>query len=176
MSLRDCAARALVLVVAAIVAGGCGGGEPNETSGRAQQILAAEDVDAYREGTPEHALLDWWRHAQYRDLQGFLQHFRADVRKKHADASLSRRKLDLFTQLIRNGRPEILETERDGDEAVVWTRVRFRRATGENRYVPYSAPVAFPFVREDGEWRLADDFFFESVTQARREGRRFDRD
>jgi hypothetical protein len=125
-------------------------------------------VNAYAEGTPEHALLDWWRHAQYRDLQGVLHYFRAAVRETHAESNLSRRKLELVAQTLRYARPDILETERAGDEAVIWTRVRVRRRTGHDRYVPWSTPHAFAMVREKGEWRLADDFFFEAVAEGRR--------
>ena len=161
-----------MLVLAALVAAGCGGGEPTETSGRAEQVLTAEQVNEYPEGTPEHALFDWWRHAQHRDLTGVLHYFRADVREEHEGSNLFRRKLGLVAQVLRNARPDILETERSGDEAVVWTRVRSRRETGKNRYVPASTPYAFSMVREDGEWRFADDYFFEAVAEARREGRR----
>lgn len=162
----------VLLVVAVIMAAGCGGSDPHETSGRAEQILSAHDVNAYPEGTPEHALLDWWRHAQHRELQGFLTYFRRDVRREHVGSRLTRKKLELFAQALRRARPDIVETERRADEAVVWTRVRTRRPTGDNRYVPRSTPHAFSLVREDGEWRLADDFFFDAVVEARRESLR----
>ena len=164
------AVRALLLLVALLAASACGG-DANETSGRAEQLLTSDDVQAYEEGTPEHALLDWWRHSQYRDLHGFLHYFRAAVRRKHADSTLSRRKLELLAQVLRHARPDILETERRGDQAVIWTRVRSRLRTGENRYVPSSTPFAFSMIREDGEWRFVDDYFFESVAEARRERR-----
>ena len=160
--------RAIAVAALVLAAAGCGGsGElpPQDWPGAAEQVLVASDVEAYPAGSPERVLFDWWRHGQNMEYEGFMRHFATDVRRELEATGFARRALPDFAFGIRTSRPRVVETEVDGRRATIWTRVESRNPIGLTRYVSSDAPHAFPLVREDGTWRLANDFFLRTVVR-----------
>ena len=157
-----------VLLGLALVLGGCGGGgrlEALEAPGAADQVLTHADVERQPEGSPERALFDWWRAAQYSNLPRYLEAFSTDVRTE-LEQGEARRELRRFADAIRSARPELVETEVAGDRATVSTRVVFRQPIGLTRYITTVRPQAFELTRENGRWVLVDDFFVDILIGA----------
>jgi hypothetical protein len=156
-----CAALALVT--------GCGSGSlpPQQIPGVSEQLLTAAAVGRYPAGSPQHALLDWWRSAQFADRPAFLAAFTPPLRSRLQRSRTFGEDLDFFAGSIRNAAPRILSTETEGDRARIFTKIEFRNPVGATRFVASSRPQAFELVRRGSDWLLADDTFLRSTLRLR---------
>jgi len=148
------------------VAAGCGGGgelEKQTWPGAAEQVLTSDDVDVYPMGSPAYALLDWWRHTQNMDLDAYLFYYQKDLREELVRTGDAQELLPALSGNLRTSQPKVLETEISRDRATVWTRIERRSPVGLTKYVSTEAPQAFTMVRQEGVWRLTDDFFAKAV-------------
>jgi hypothetical protein len=154
------------LAVAALVAvfagcGGGGGGEapPQSLPGASDQILKKADVTRYPADSPERALLQWWRDTQHANFAGYATAFAVPVRKRIQTDRRAQDALNFFAGSIRAARPRVENVERDGPQATVYTDVEYRTPVGATRFVTTTRPQAFVLVRQQGTWRLRDDYF-----------------
>jgi hypothetical protein len=151
---------AVALAAAAAALAGCGGGggsssaAPAPAPREAEELLTAKDVSRYPEGSPARAVLAWWRRAQFADRIGVERAFTKSIRERLHEAGNERLAVEFFAAVIRPARPKILDVERDGPTAVVYTQIQ---------YVSSSAPRAFRLVREKERWVLDDDSYMQSV-------------
>ncbi|MEN3340789.1 MAG: hypothetical protein V7644_193 [Actinomycetota bacterium] len=161
--LRRCTLAVVPLLV--LAAGGCGNGtqKPQALPGAAQQPLTRTDVDRYPAGTPQRALLHWWRDAQYVNLAGYLDDFQPAFRRVLRQDRKTLRGLAWFAGSIRPARPTIQNIEVRGNTATIYTRVAYRTPVGLSRFVTSTAPQAFVLVRRRGRWLLHDDNFVQST-------------
>ena len=148
----------LTVVLASAGCRGNGQAKPLKLPGPSVQLVSPTDVAKYRPGTPERALLSWWREAQYGNLTGFLNGFSGAVRVKLESSPKLTDVLVRFSNTIQTARPQIETVSRGRLLATVFTSVEFRQAVGARRYIATTTPQAFAMVRE-GQWRLADDYF-----------------
>jgi hypothetical protein len=148
----------------AALAAGCGAGElePQEYPAAAEQLVSRREIDRFAPGTPARALLSWWRSSQYADRGDYVAGFARPVRERVERRDVVR-EVTVFAGGIRTAKPEIVATEIAGDEATVFTLVRFRTPVGSTRFVTTTRRQAFDLIREGGDWRLADDFFVRSI-------------
>jgi hypothetical protein len=157
---------AILLCLMGLAATACGGSGTTtvvETPGAAQQLVTREDVESLPSGSPERTLLAWWRHAQFAELTGYLSYFAEDVRRKLEDSKDIREQLPRFASSISLAKPEILEVEREGERATIFTIVHFRVPVGLTRFITTKRPQGFALIREQGEWRFLDDLFVETI-------------
>jgi hypothetical protein len=160
------AARLAIVVCLMGVGAACGGSGSTtvvESPGAAEQLVTREEIESLPEGSPERTLLTWWRHAQFAELTGYLSYFAEDVREELEDSESIRKQLPRFASSITLAKPEILEVERDGDRATIFTIVHFRVPVGLTRFISTKRPQGFALVRENGEWRFLDDLFVETI-------------
>jgi hypothetical protein len=151
----------LLCLMVGLGTAGCGGNgqaRPLKLPGPAIQLMTAADVAKYKPGTPERALLSWWRQTQYGNLSGFLNGFSGEVRAKLQSSPKLTDVLVRFSNTIQTARPQIESVTRGALLATVFTSVEFRQAVGARRYIATTTPQAFAMVHE-GEWRLVDDYF-----------------
>jgi hypothetical protein len=143
---------------------GCGSGElePQEYTAASEQLVSREEIERFAPDTPARALLAWWRSAQYADREDYLDGFAEPTREQIERRDVAH-EVTAFAAGIRNAKPEIVETDVAGNEATVFTLVRFRMPVGSTRFVTTSQRQAFDLIREDGEWRLSNDVFVRSI-------------
>ncbi len=162
MPIRVLAPFALVLIGLACGCGG-GGAAPAVTVGAPdEQLLGPATIDRYMAGTPSHDFLRWWRDAQFANLDGFLDGFAARPRRELRAHPKTDDALTFFAGGVRSARPQIIGVMRDGEVATIYTMIVYRRPVGTSRYISSALPRAFPVIRQQDRWRLANDSFFQS--------------
>ena len=149
----------------ALAAAGCGAGSevPQAIPGASEQLLTAAAVARYSADSPEHALLAWWRIAQFDDGLAFRAALAPPLRSRFESDPGFGDDLNFFAGSIRNAAPKVVNTEIDGDRARVFTIITYRSPVGTTRFVTYSRPQAFELVRWRKRWLLADDSFVQST-------------
>jgi hypothetical protein len=161
----------LVLACAALalVSAGCGSHSlpPQQIPGVSEQLVTPAALARYPASSPQHALLDWWRSAQFADPVAFLAAFTPPVRSRLAHRPAFGEELDYFAGSIRNAAPRILTTEIDGSRARIFTKIAYRTPIGTMHFVIYSRPQAFELVRHGDRWLLADDTLVASALRQR---------
>jgi hypothetical protein len=168
-NLRRAAISAAALVILALPAAGCGGGgsaPAAQLPGPALQILSRSDVAKYAAGTPQRALLQWWRDVQYSNLTGYLNAFQPSVRQGLAASANTGAGLRWFSGAVQTVRPSIVDTEQHGSRVVIYTNLDTRTPVGARHYVTSTRAQAFAFVKKAGVWKLADDSFVQSSLPA----------
>jgi hypothetical protein len=156
--------RFTLLAVAAVLVGGCGSGSklPQQLPGRAEQLLTQMDVNRYPRGSPQRALLSWWRAMQFADQSNYVDSYVLPVRRLlQADPRMPQVLAALSGQL-RTVRPLVRGAELRANRATIYTKVAYRTPVGSQRYVTSLVPKAFTLVLRQGRWRLVDDGFVQS--------------
>jgi hypothetical protein len=156
------------IVLGASISAGCSGSSTypaQEYPSAAEQLVSQADLDALDPSSPQYAVMDWWRSAQFSDLSGYLAYLTREVRND-LDQRLVERQLPVLAGGIRTGKPRILSVKLDGKKAIVYAKIVFRQPIGATRYVTTTRPQAFRLVRVSGLWRLADTYFADSITAA----------
>ena len=160
----------VVAVACLLVVPSCGGDGDRATTPpahtttatRAEQLLTDADVRRYSTGTPERALLEWWRSAQYADLSGFLDRFEPMVRRTLVRGAKTTEALTYFSAVLKAAKPKISSVERSGDRATIFAVIEFRHVKND-AIETTSLPRAFTLVRRRSAWWLLDDLFFQST-------------
>jgi hypothetical protein len=168
-TIRRAAVSAAALGVLALPAAGCGGGgsaPAAQLPGPAQQILSRSDVTKYSAGTPQRALLQWWRDIQYSNLTGYMNGFQPRVRRVLARDANTAPGLRWFSGAVQTVRPSIVDTEQHGSRVVIYTNLDTRTAVGARHFVTSTRAQAFSLVKKAGAWKLADDSFVQSTLPA----------
>lgn len=143
------AAAAGCACAAALVVGGCGPAPPATVS-PSDLVLPAATVERQPPDSPQRALLAWWRAVQTGD-------------RRAAAAALPRGSARLAALLpsvagtARRLRPAVVEVDRRGSSAVIYTETLAQRPIGTRRFAPaVPIPQAFVLDRSGGRWRLHD--------------------
>lgn len=152
---------AVAVAVALISVAGCGGGDPPPpgTPSAAENLLTLAAVHKQPAGSPEEALLQWWMHIQYNDLNGYLGDLAAPIRHQREADEQTRRNLLLVSGDSLRSRPKFEESQREGGATTLYTRVETRQPVGASRFTTSGTPQAFTLVREGDKWKIADDFY-----------------
>jgi len=159
---------ALVVAAAVAVTAGCGGSgalSAQQYPAAAEQLVTEVDLGHFDPRSPSYVLMDWWRGAQFSDVDAYLHDLTRHARNE-LDRSELERRLPILAGGIRTAKPRILSLEVDGNNATLYTKIVFRQPVGATRYVTTTRPQAFRLERVRGTWRLADTFFADSVTAA----------
>jgi hypothetical protein len=154
-----------VIVALVLASTGCGGGgeaAPASSPGPSEQLLSRKDVGKYKGGTPERALLVWWRAIQYGDFSAYLSGFTKDVRIALRASARAKRDLNYLSGALRVARPKIVGVEAGAGGVTVYTNISYRQPVGSSTYTTSTQPRAFSMVFQRGAWRLTDDSFVRS--------------
>jgi hypothetical protein len=150
----------------AVLPSGCGGGgnaAPASPVDAAQQLLGPRDVARYLAGTPERALLDWWRSAQFADFSGYRSSFVPEVRAELDADGRAADALSYFSGSIRSARPRVLSVRASGGSATIYVLIVYHQPVGTRRFITSTVPRAFTLRRLAGRWLLADDVFVQTT-------------
>jgi hypothetical protein len=154
-------------ILAGATSAGCGSGNspPAAYPAAAEQLVSQTDLNRFGPVSPEHALMAWWRDAQFSDVSGYLSHFTVDVRAELGQRQ-AERQLPVFAAGIRTAKPQIVDVELTGHQAIVYTKIVFRQPVGASRYITTTRPQAFRMIRVGPLWELSDASFVDSITHA----------
>jgi hypothetical protein len=163
--------RAIAVVAALAVAAttGCGAFGDDPVTERVQQpgLLTKRQVERHPEGTPQRAFFEWWRAVQYDNAAlaaGYYAHS-AGVTVDKLDRQLG---IGLDVMGL-SARPRLVEVDESGDTAIVLTLLERVVENPNGRADRVRRPRGFNLVREDGEWKLADNRFLGRQEQIHRE-------
>lgn len=158
----------VVATAFAFAAAGCGSGHlaPRGPFGKAEQLLTPREVAAAPSGSPQRALVTWWRAAQFADRPGFLRALAPAVRRTFERRARLDHDLIVFGEFIRLARPHVERVRREGPRAILATTVAFRTPTGGSQFLTSKRAATFILVRSHGRWRLADTAFFDTFVPA----------
>lgn len=152
---------AVALAVALIAVTGCGGGDPPPpgTPSAADNLLTLAKVHQQPQGSAEEALLQWWMDIQYNDLNGYLGGLAAPLRHQSEADPRTRHNLLLVSGDSIRSQPKFEDSRRSGGTATLYTQIQTRQPVGASRFTTSSTPQAFTLVRENGQWKIADDAY-----------------
>jgi hypothetical protein len=169
--LRRLCAVAVAAALALFAIAGCGGGDPPPpgTPSAAENLLSLAAVHKQPARSPEEALLQWWMHIQYNDLTGYLHDLAAPIRRQRESEKQTRRNLALASGDSLRSQPKFEESQREGGDTTLYTRIETRQPVGASRFTTSSTPQAFTLIREGGEWKIADDSYVLDRADAIRE-------
>jgi hypothetical protein len=147
-AIRLAATLATVIAVPAIAS--CGGDDDTTTT-TAPRTVAAEDVGAFERGSPERAVLEWWRYVQFRNAEGAhaLYSDEADVTLD----DLSRQVTYAASSFV--GVPEIVDVEQGDGLATVYMVLQAPGSDAPPR------PLSANLREEGGTWVLRDNVLME---------------
>lgn len=144
-----------------LLALGCGGSSdppPPGSPSAAEFLINASVIGEQPKGSPQEALLLWWRAIQYNDLGGYENALSAPLRnQREADKSFPD-ELQLVAGEAVHSQPKVESVEKGRGGATLFTRVETRQPVGASRYTTTSTPQAFTLVQEDGAWKIDNDF------------------
>jgi hypothetical protein len=142
---------------------GFGGDEPTE---RVQQptLLRAADVNRHAAGSPARALLEWWRAMQFDNATAAAGYYAASLRlePEQIDRQL------VLSRTAFNGRPRVIQVDERDDRATVLVLFEQRIANPNGRVDVVRSPRGFNLVRENGEWKIADNLYVERAVRTQR--------
>ncbi len=140
---------------------GCGKQEDRGEGASAvsrSSVLMRGNVAGLPPGSPERALAAWWRSLHMADVRGAER-----LLPRQGGSRLAQFLPALFI-VIKPVRLRLMEVQRTGSRAVVYTELVVIRPIGRRRSLERASfPQAFPMVRGREGWRLGDSFFFERV-------------
>lgn len=148
-------------LVAILSVAGCGGGDPPPpgTASAAENLLSIAAVHRQPEGSPEEALLRWWMHIQYNDVNGYLNDLAAPLRRARESENRTRRDVLLISGESLRSQPKFGDSQRENGAMILYTRIETRQPVGASRFTTSSSPQAFTLIREGGQWKIADDSY-----------------
>jgi hypothetical protein len=157
--MRRAGAALAVLALTALV--GCGAFGDDPVTERVQQpaLLTKRQVERYPEGTPARAFFEWWRAVQYDNSPVAVGYY-----QQSADMTVAKldRQLGYGLEVMGvSARPILVEVQENGDTATVLTLLESVVENPNGRSDKVRKPRAFNLVREDGEWKLADNMFID---------------
>jgi hypothetical protein len=152
---------AVAAAVALIAAAGCGGGDPPPpgTPSAANDLVTLAKIDGQQPGSPEKALLQWWMDIQYNNLEGYLDGMAGPLRRTREADPRTRHSLLLVSGDSIRSQPKFEDSRRDAGTATLYTQVQTRQPVGASRFTTSDTPQAFTLVRENGQWKVADDAY-----------------
>lgn len=148
---------ALGCLLASALLAGCGQGLTPRADSRTRNLLAASDVARIAVGTPERAVLSWWRDIQFANLTGFVAVLDAGAAATQAEEQA----LDRLSALAEPARPRIEGARRSGADLVVVRAVlEVLQPVGSAEVVTARLPFEFPMRRTAARWTIAGGLGF----------------
>ncbi len=151
----------IAFAAAALALAGCGKGALISHQGLPAnvQLVSTTDIARYPAGSPQAALLTWWRDVQFDDVVGYLTFLKPAVATAQLKAGQAVPFATLLSGHLQSARPQITGTNISGANAVLYTQITYRQPIGNTGYATNTAVQAFSLVNLQGGWKLADDYF-----------------
>jgi hypothetical protein len=149
--------------VAMLAIASCGGenrtGELT-TNTKALQLVRASDVNRQLAGSPERAVLRWWRLLQFRNASESLAAFTPGVRAQLRRSGFQDLLFQDFGPWIQRASPRIVGTELSGGRASVDLEITVNDPVGIDLVRRSRQFAGLTLDRVGGQWLVADSTFF----------------
>lgn len=132
-------------------------------AGQPSALLTQRQIDGYPAASAQHALLVWWRAAQFADYHGYLSGFALQVRRKVAADPQRMEVFGRLTGFTIDAAPKVLGFQRTPAGADLYTEIAYRAKAPDGKVVAFSRPHVFQLVRQGGAWRLGNDDFVQEL-------------
>jgi hypothetical protein len=150
----------LATALAVFIVAGCGAGlRPHGGLPVIAQLETASQINSQPAGSPQRALLTWWRDVQFSNQVGYLDFLKPSVAQRELQARTAGLYLALLSGQLQPAKLEITGVDSRANLATVYARMIVHQPIGTRRYVTTTRPQAFSLERVDGRWRLVDDYF-----------------
>ena len=151
----------IVSCAVALAFAGCGGFGDDEVTERVQRsaLLSKAQVERLPANSPERAVFEWWRALQFDNAVVAARYYADSLGLSEADIEGILRKGPQGRGLDK--RPRLVEVQRQGDKAVVLTLLEVEQRNPNGRIDRQQQARAFNLVREDGEWKLAENNYLD---------------
>jgi hypothetical protein len=143
----------------AVVVAGCGSLGPGEETERVDepQFLTGRDIARQAEGSPARTVLEWWRALQFDNPVVAYRYYAGQVKRRLSQRELGHQ-IGFGPGLLNlQARPKVSDVEQEGDEATVFLLMTQVKRNPNGRTDETLTARSFNLVREDGEWKLADN-------------------
>lgn len=157
---------AIALLVAAVTFTACGDLGTGEERDRVRQLqlLRAEDIARYPEGSPARTFLEWWRALQFDSGATAARHYAADLKLTERDVQ---RQLERGIGVLGlSARPRVVDVIPAGDRATVYAVFTEAERNPNGRADKIRTPRSFELVREADGWKLADNRYITRALRA----------
>lgn len=131
--------------------------------GQPSALLTQRQIDRYPTANPQHALLVWWRAAQFADYRGYLSGFMPQVRRRVAAEPDRMEAFSRLRGLALNATVKVLDVHRTSAGAALYTEIAYRAMARDGRVVAVTYEYMFRLARRGGAWRLGNDDFVQEL-------------
>jgi hypothetical protein len=151
----------LTLALVACLLAGCGFGGDDEVTERVQQpsLLTREDLESLPEGGAARTVFEWWRTLQFdnplRAVDFYSEELGVTAERLERQMRWGAGALGL-TQ-----KPRLVEVQKRGDTAAVLVLLESVVTNPNGRVDKTRTARSFNVLREDGEWKLAENMYLE---------------
>jgi hypothetical protein len=148
---------AALCAAGAVLLSGCGDLPDEPAVEGPGRHISARQVAAQPPGSPQRAVLQWLLHLQRSDTSAALRDYASSVSLNRSEMLFMR--AATRTQFRYLGPPKVLDVERRGSEATVYTMLQSETKAPNGRLDVSRRPRAFHVKLEDGRWKLSDNLW-----------------
>jgi hypothetical protein len=153
-----------ILTVAAALTSCAGSPDPaGPVSSKIQreslQLISPAEIESKPQDSPNRALLEWWRLAQYRDAAGAVQLF-TPVARKAVNPGFATSVYNDFGPWLQHVKPRVLKAETNGAQTTLFLELSIREVLSPSVVRDRKEYVAIPMQRAHGKWMIADASFY----------------
>jgi hypothetical protein len=148
-----------LVALPAVVLSACGslGRDAVTESVKAPQVLTAEQTQRWPAGSPTRVTFEWWRALQYDNATDAARYYAKSV-------EITPQELDDQLRFGANAlgldrRPRLVEVDVRGNRATVLLMLETATVNPNGRKDIERTARGINLVREDGEWRLAENLY-----------------
>ena len=149
----------------AVCATGCGDLGTGEPTGRVQEVrvLKPQDIERYPGSSPARAFLEWWRALQFDNPVAARRHYASAGRPSEKKLA---HQLTLGPDLLNLAAVvDISDVTRTGDKATVFVVFTKLMRHPNGRHDTARLARSFNLLRENGEWKLADNRYMDRIAR-----------
>jgi hypothetical protein len=161
---------ALLVVLGAGLLAGCAGiGDDDSVKVRVSGpvLVTKNQIASLPAGSPARTVFEWWRALQFSNPTIAANYYSA---KLHITPLKLDKQLQAGPAIHNLGsRPHLVATQVDGDHAVVNVLLENQADNPNGRVDKTQVARGFNLVREDGEWKLAENMYLERGVRVQKE-------
>ena len=144
----------------ALAVSACGSGlRPHRGLPVTEQLLTPADISRTPAGSPQRALITWWRDVQFSNQIGYLDFLAPPIAARELRSNVAGLYLAILSGQLQPAKPQIVGMTAHANLVTIYSSVISHQPIGTQLYVTTSRPQAFTLARVDGRWRLLDDYF-----------------
>jgi hypothetical protein len=133
------------------------------TASQSSHLLSQGDIDRYPSASPQHALLAWWRAAQFADYGGYVEAFDKQFRPGLRTHAKTRQALAAFAGFADAAEITVVDAHKGAGRATVYATINYRARAPSGKLFVQTYPRTFKLVRRADRWLLQNDDFVQEI-------------